>query len=148
MKIIKIVLMSIGGIVVAIVGLAFLGSRLNDHYSSSPTASSPPVFAGPDLELLASRGYRSSSSYLSVEGQVKNVSGKPIDRLVAVTTWFTKDDQFIASDSAMVEYQPLLHGQTSPFKTITKRNPEMTRFSVEFKVAGRGTLTTKDLSKK
>lgn len=148
MKAVKIVLMSIGAIVVAIVGLAFLGSRLNDAYTPTPATSTPPAFAGPDLEILASRGYQSSSSYMSVEGQVKNVSGKSIDRLAAVTTWFTKDDQFLASDSALVEYQPLLHGQTSPFKTITRRNPEMGGFRVEFKVLGGGTVTTKDLSKK
>lgn len=99
--------------------------------SGVPKAPTPPSDV---LALVATRGYESESgSYWYVEGQVKNISSEPIRRIQVVSTWYDKADQFISSDSAMVEYDPLLPGQTSPFKTITRGNPAMSKYSVSFK---------------
>lgn len=104
-------------------------------------APTPPPAPTYDLELLASRGSSTGSgSYMEVVGQVRNVSGESLRNVQAVTTWLTDGGEFITSDDALIDYNPILPGQTSPFKTLTRRNPEMKRFTVEFKTMFGGTL--------
>lgn len=92
---------------------------------------------GDQIELLASRGFQSSDSYKRVEGQVKNLTSDAFRSVTAVVSWFDKDDRFISSDSALVDYRPLLPGQVSPFSVLVASNPEMKSFRVEFTVSGR-----------
>lgn len=96
-----------------------------------------PTPAPERLELLSSRGYASSSAYHSVEGQVKNLTGDPIDRIRVKVTWHTKSGEFITADEAMIDYQPLMPGQVSTFKTITTTNPLMETYRIEFAAGGR-----------
>jgi hypothetical protein len=99
----------------------------------------------PPLALLSSRGYESTSGgYHYVEGQVKNLSAESLSRVAAQVTWFTRDDQFITSDDALIDFDPLLPGQTSSFKTITRSNPAMSRYSVEFKRILGGAIPFRD----
>jgi hypothetical protein len=45
---------------------------------------------------------------------------------------------FISSDDALIEYNPLLPGQSSPFKVMVRFNPAMKTYRVHFKdVLGR-----------
>ena len=99
------------------------------------------------LELLASRGY-DEHGYHKIEGQVKNISGQAIDNVVAVGTWYTKEGDFVKSDQALIEFRPILPGQTSPFMTMSSTNPAMSRYTVEFKHFSGGTIATKDSRKK
>ena len=39
----------------------------------------------------------------------------------------------ITSDSSLIEYDPILPGQTSPFKVIERYNPAMEKANIEFK---------------
>jgi len=115
--------------------------------TTQPTVPQPPPAA--ELEILSSRGYRSDGGgYFYVEGQVKNVTDQSLKNITAVSTWYTKDDTFITSDDALVDFNPLLPGQTSPFKTISRENPAMAKFSVQFKLLMGRTLRTEDKSKK
>jgi len=97
---------------------------------------------------LSSNGYASSSAFKSVEGQVKNITNRPIARVTAVTTWYTAAGEFVTAAEALIEYDPLLSGQTSPFTTIARTNPAMTKYVVEFKRLGGGTIRTKDSRKR
>jgi hypothetical protein len=134
-------------VVGVILGLAAIGSFLgpenaatNSGRSSSAAERSAPntatpgpaAPAGPDLALLSSRGYE-ESTYFMVEGQVKNLSNRPLENVEAVTTWYDKDGGFIKTADALIDFNPILPGQTSTFKTLTPGNPAMTKFSVEFK---------------
>lgn len=126
-----------------ILGL-LIGGVLGAFSHPPAEAQQPPADASPetapkfDLELLASNGSPSETgNYMYAEGQVKNVSGDSIRSVTAVVSWFTQSDDFITSDSALVEFRPLLNGQTSPFKIITSRNPAMKRFRIDFKAGGR-----------
>lgn len=106
--------------------------------------------AGPTerLEILASKGYRTEGgSYMKVEGQVKNISDATIDAVVVVVTWYSDDGTFIASDKGMADFQPLLPGQVSPFSAMVRRNPLMTKFSVEFQRFSGQKISHKDSSK-
>lgn len=81
--------------------------------------------------------------YVTAEGRVKNISGHSLDDVLAVVEWETKDGSFITSDDALIEYQPILAGQTSPWHVITQGNPEMARASVSFTWLGGGTIPTR-----
>jgi hypothetical protein len=74
------------------------------------------------LALTSSKGYESAGSYHIIEGQVKNVSSQPLKNVTAVGIWLDKDGEFIKSDDAIIEYNPILPGQTSPFKTMSTGN--------------------------
>jgi hypothetical protein len=86
--------------------------------------------------------------YHYVEGQVKNVSDKPLKNVTAVGIWLDKDGNFIKSDDALIDYNPILPGQTSPFKTISSGNPAMSKYRVEFKFLFGGKIAVDDQRKK
>jgi hypothetical protein len=117
---------------------------------SAPVAApAPPPAPTFDLALISSRGYESESGgYHYVEGQVQNLSTQALKNVTAVATWFDKDGGFIKSSDAIIDYNPILPGQTSPFKTITSGNPAMSKYSVEFKELLGGTLSVDDRRKK
>ena len=98
----------------------------------TPTATSEP--AKPQLELLSavSSSTKYGSRYMTVEGQVKNISQDRIEHPMAVVEWYTSSGQFITSDRALTTYRPLLPGQTTPFEVITPTNPAMAKYSVTF----------------
>ena len=117
--------------------------------STSPTPAPPAAPPADVIALISARGYESESgSYWYVEGQVKNLSGESLKNVQAVATWYTKDGTFVSSDNALIEYNPILPGQTSPFKTITRGNPAMSRYSVSFKSLFGSELPTRDDRKK
>lgn len=100
------------------------------------SASDPAIAVRdtPKLALLSSTGYEAEyGGYHYVEGQVKNLSNEPLKSLTAVAIWMDKDGEFIKSDDSLVDYNPLLPGQTSPFKVISTGNPKMSKYRVEFK---------------
>lgn len=113
-------------------------------------ASSPIPSAAPanQLALLSSTGGESSSAYHKVEGQVENISGQPLRNVTVVATWYDKKDEFITSDSAIIEYNPLPAGQRSPFKVLTRSNPAMSKYSITFKNLGGAGIPTDDRRKK
>jgi hypothetical protein len=145
-----------GGFIVALIigaiGMSVGGSstsrptRTPSAAPTSSTAPSPaPVPAGPKLALLSSKGYESEyGGYHYIEGEVKNVSDEPLKNVAAVGIWLDKDGTFIKSDDAIIEYNPILPGQTSPFKTISTGNPAMEKYRVEFKTLFGGTLSVDD----
>jgi len=107
--------------------------------SAPPTDSEPEYF----LELIATT-YAREYDYITVEGQVKNISGVNLESIEAVVQYYDDNDNFVKSDSALIDYNPILAGQTSPFSVITTDNPAIKRYSVTFKYLFGGTLPTKD----
>ena len=91
------------------------------------------------LELLDYSG-TTGDSFARVEGRVRNISGRSLQNVQAVALWFTEDDRFITSEDALIDYNPVLAGQTSPFTVLSRGNPAMQRFRVEFKVLAGGTI--------
>lgn len=88
----------------------------------------------PVVELVSEHALRSSSAYMRVEGEVRNLTDQPIARIRAVVTWRTEQGEFITTDETMIDYDPLLPGQSSPFQVLTRNNPEMKRHWVEFRI--------------
>ena len=109
--------------------------------------SENPNWVPPKLALLASNGYE-EYGYFKVDGQVKNTSNEPLQGVEAVVTWYDSDGGFVKSEEALIEYDPLLSGQTSPFKSITTGNPAMKRYSIEFKELAGTPLEHEDLRRR
>lgn len=81
-----------------------------------------------------------SANFAIVEGMVKNVTAHRLENIQAVAIFTDKDGSFITSDTAMVEYNPIMPGQSSPYKVMARYNPAMNSCRVEFKMLGVGTL--------
>lgn len=94
------------------------------------------------LELLSFKCYQ-QYDYYHIEGQVKNISDKSLKNVTALGTAYTEDDQFITSEDAIINYNPILAGQTSPFKIIMTYNPAMAKCQVDFKELIGGSIPTK-----
>jgi len=96
---------------------------------------------GCDLELL-SWSWGTSYGYATVKGQIKNISSKRLENVEAVASFYDKNHNFITSGSALIEYNPILPGQTSPFEAMETANPEMYSATVEFKFLSGGSIST------
>ena len=51
---------------------------------------------------------------------------------------------WITSEECLIDFNPILAGQTSPFSCLVTSNPAMSRFSVQFKELFGGTILTDD----
>lgn len=105
------------------------------------------ITAPSKLALLSNNGVR-QSGYLIINGEVQNMSGEKITHLMAVVTHYTNKDSIISSEDAVVEYDPLLPGQKTPFKVMTRSNPEMKKYAVSFKTMFGGEIPYDDITKK
>lgn len=86
----------------------------------------------PKLRIESWRCYKEHGYYF-VAGTVSNISSSSLDSVTAVATFETEDGQFVKNDQAMIDYQPVMAGQTSPFTVITTGNPAIARCRLAFK---------------
>jgi len=98
-----------------------------------------------DLVLISSREYESASAgFHYVEGQVKNVADTPFRDVMAVVTWTDNEGNAVRSDTAVIHFNPILPGQTSAFKTVSRSDPAMSGYSVAFKTRSGDILEVAD----
>lgn len=95
------------------------------------------------LELLSFRGDR-EYSYLTINGQVKNISNEKLDGVWAVAEFYDSNSALVTSEDGVIEYNPLMPGQTSPFKIMQRDNPAIKTFKVKFKYLFGGAIPYKD----
>ena len=149
--------MAAAGIWIASVVLLGIGGSMLPDQASSPSQSNTSSSARPapaarpapepqpsDVALLSMRGGDGGYGFHTIEGQVENLTDSNLENVMAVVTWYTDDDQFITSDETLIQYNPILPGQTSPFEVMSQSNPAMSRYSVEFKTMFGGTLRHED----
>ncbi len=108
--------------------------RTERSFRDSDTSSSyktPPSY-GPKLEVL-SWNCGQEYGYISVQGRVKNISGKRLENVMVVGTFETAAGEFVKSTDALIDYNPILPGQTSPFKALTTTNPAIKSCSIAFR---------------
>lgn len=90
-----------------------------------------------DLQLLNwSWSKTGGGRYAEAEGEVKNISGHPLEYVKAVVSWYDANGQFISSDTSYIQYNPLLPGQRSPFRVMNTWNPAMRTARIEFSTRG------------
>lgn len=95
------------------------------------------------LALVKSNGYESAGAWF-VEGQVTNIAGVPLDQIQVVVQWFDGNGDFVKSDTAFIDFHPLLPGQTSHFKATSEGSPSMMKYTVQFKRHRGGMFSTRD----
>lgn len=111
--------------------------------SSAPAATPiPEPVIQPKLELRSWR-WSEEYGYYNVVGEVKNISGQSMENVEIVASFYDSYDTFIKSADAMIDYNPILPGQTSPFKAMTSTNPAIKKASVQFKFLFGGRILTK-----
>lgn len=117
-------------------GLWVIGSLMSGGSSSkliSPSSTQQPsVDSGPQLELIT-YNWHTEHGYAILEGQVKNISSQSLKSVIALASFYDANSGFIASSDALIDYNPILPGQTSPFKVMKTENPAMEKARVEFK---------------
>jgi len=109
------------------------------------SASLPP--AGFQLELV-SNSWCKKYDFAIMEGQVKNTSNIPLRSVAAIASFYDENGVVVASSEALIDCNPILPGQTSPFKVITIWDPAMKKAGVEFKFLMGGTIFTRHPSEK
>jgi hypothetical protein len=106
---------------------------------SSPAPAQQPINL---LKLLAWSWSYDGYNFVEVNGQVQNIAPVKLDSVVALVCYYTKDGEFITSDQAILKYDPVMPGQTSPFQLYTPYNPLMKRATIEFKFFGGNHIPT------
>lgn len=78
----------------------------------------------------------SSNSYYRVEGLVTNRTSQPIRSILAEARFYDSDGNFVHADDALIDYNPLLPGQSSPFDIIVRKNPGFASAGLHFRTFG------------
>jgi hypothetical protein len=117
-------------------------------YAAPPVAvPAPPLPEGPQLTMRRAdwSWHRTAEMFVEAEGRVTNISSEPLDGVEAVVEFTSADGSFITSASALVDYQPMLPGQSSPWRVMGNWNPAMSKgkAKVSFKHLVGGEIQTK-----
>jgi hypothetical protein len=107
--------------------------------SETPVAPRPNPLYEPKLELLSWR-WSEANTYLTAEGEVKNISDESMDNIEVIVSFYASNDVFVKSAEALVDYNPIMPGQTSPFKAMTPSNPVIQKARIQFKKMFSGTI--------
>lgn len=115
--------------------LAFIGSIGDEPSAPSTKASSPSARSEPATPPLQLQSWSCGTEhgYIHVRGEVKNVSSGKIDNVTVVGKFYTKSGDFVKSESALIDYNPILPGQSSSFETLGTENPAITDCKISFK---------------
>ena len=128
------------------------------------TPSSPPANSGKPSAAVSSatsqtlptqplevRSWRCDTEYgfVFIRGDVKNVSSGKLENVMAVGEFRTKSGELVKTEDALLEYNPIMPGQSSPFKAGGTENPQITSCNLSFKYLMGGTVayTVKGKSK-
>lgn len=85
--------------------------------------------------------------YITLRGEVTNVSNRPLRNVMAVAVFRTAAGTFVKSADALVDYNPIMPDQASPFSVSTTHNPEIEKCSVSFKFLMGAEIDSIDRSK-
>jgi hypothetical protein len=117
------------------------------HAQETAAALSPPTPVAPTYKLALISGtctQQSDIGFNRCQGFVKNVSGVSLENVEVVIEWVDSSGIPQSSDDALIDYNPVLSGQESPWNTIGTYNPALRRFRVMFKDLLGGTILTRD----
>ena len=86
-----------------------------------------------DLEVTSwGWHYSSSGSYMIAEGEVQNLTGRRLELVKFVVSYYDENDNFVTSGKGYLEYKTLMPGQHSPFKGYSGYNPAAKSARLEF----------------
>lgn len=140
-------------LLVATLGLLVIGTLTKGPESSSKgakdggRASTQGSSSEPQLELVK-YAWHIEYGYAILEGQVKNISPQPLKNVTAVASFYDASDGFITSSNTLISFNPVLPGQTSPFKVMATQNPAMKKAGIEFKYLLGGSIPFRERDNK
>lgn len=91
--------------------------------TGGPSTTVNDAVAQSPLLYARSQSFNIEDGYCIVSGEVKNISPGKLANVEAVATFYDKNKNVIKTDDALIEYNPILPGQTSPFRVGTTGNP-------------------------
>ncbi|MEM7034348.1 MAG: hypothetical protein AAF629_32695 [Chloroflexota bacterium] len=109
--------------------------------SSPPTATVTGAYV---LELLALKDEQLDDTLFRVYGQIKNISDKNLQSVVAEAEFFAENKRPIRTADTLIERKLILPGQTSPFEIVTTDEPHIAHYIVTFKRLFGSTIPTLD----
>ena len=77
---------------------------------------------------------------LTCEGFVQNTTASAMSNVMVVITWVDSNGVPQRTDEALIDYNPVLAGQQSPWSMIGNHNPALNRYRVSFKELLGGTI--------
>ncbi|MFP4053126.1 MAG: FxLYD domain-containing protein [Phycisphaerae bacterium] len=122
---------------------AVLPTQQFEDYSSHALGSSQSSGnsdAGTKL-VLESWNWKTRRGFAIAEGEVTNISGSKLQNVMAVVSYYDASGEVITTDSTLTEFNPILPGQTSPFRVMTVRNPAMESTRLRFRHLMGGTIS-------
>lgn len=128
-------LMVVGAIVLAAAAVGVVSLVSEPFYHRGRVASTTPVGKAAPAPVLELQGWRwrSESSFVIAEGQARNIGGTPLRNVEAVVTFVTDRGELVTSEGALLEFNPVMPGQTSPFKVMATYNPAIKDARITFK---------------
>lgn len=90
--------------------------------------------------VLLSWTWRDAHGLAIAEGEVRNVSDRPVDDAEAVISFRSDAGAVVTSISAMVERNPIPPGQTSPFRIDAVWDPSRSTAGIDFRASPDGTI--------
>jgi len=118
--------------------------QIRTDRESSVGANAPAVGAVTPRLALISSSCNESYGYDECNGFVRNLTNTSMSSVEAVIIWLDASGTPQKSESALIDFDPLLSNQQSPWKVIGKHNPELTRYKVVFKTFGGSTIALRD----
>jgi len=112
--------------------------------AQAATSAAATARAAPKLSLISASCGRYGGSYIKCEGFVKNLSGAKLENVEAVVVFVDESGAPVASADALIDYNPILAGQSSPWSVIATYNPAYTKWRIEFKELLGGTISFSD----
>ena len=118
--------------VIAIAAGIGLSAALFQASLTSETTGRRAAAATTALRLLDSRCF-AEHGFRQIVGRVRNTTDRPIASVMAVGTFSTSGGALVKVESALLEYDPIMPGQTSPFRVIGTDNPEISNCEIGFR---------------
>ncbi len=128
--------------IVTIFAVIFMISQFSGGGNTARTVSRVKVEEKPRLDVQSFR-CEFEHGYHSIVGEVKNISPKKIDNVMAVGVFVTASGEVVKTDQSLIDYNPIMPNQTSPFKIMTTSNPQIKSCKLSFKTMFGGQIMTK-----
>lgn len=91
------------------------------------------VAAAPKLALASSNCLKDTIGYVTCKGFVQNIGTEPLRSIQVVIVWQDANGTPQNYDTGFLEFDPILPQQQSPWTTIGKANPALTKYTVSLK---------------
>jgi hypothetical protein len=109
--------------------------------AARPTSTPIP----PPYKLaLISASCNHQYDWIVCDGFVKNITTSSMKDVEAVAIFTDDAGTSLSSESSLIDYNPILAGQQSPFKIYASYNPAFSKWRIEFKEFFGGTILTRN----